>query len=299
MASFWVVRVSGGEFAEDCKAGKYVALGWSELGDLSWLLDSHIETDYAKRRLYDLYKKRYGGKHRLNRKQIENGVNQVYRFVREVKVGDTVLTPSVAKTVLVGKIASDYYPAHKQKDKCDYKQRRAVEWTKEIPRNILSQGLQNSLKAHNTIFKLTGHDAELNALVQGEKLLKKWERRYPEKEGEIQFGRPLVPPIDGLIYEPTNEQGVVFLFSKLSKDLGIIIEGIKTGFPDAIGMVQIGENRYARRTIEFEYRSSDFPKHKHDPAKCDMIICWEDDWAACPSHIKVVSLQKEMERLAS
>jgi len=25
MASFWVVRVSGGEFAEDCKMGKYVA----------------------------------------------------------------------------------------------------------------------------------------------------------------------------------------------------------------------------------------------------------------------------------
>lgn len=152
--------------------------------------------------------------------------------------------------------------------------------------------------AQLTIFKLTGHEEELNALVHGEKLLKKWERRYPEKEGEDKFGPP-IRNIEGLMYAPTNEQGVIFLFSKLSKDLGIIIEGIKTGFPDAIGMVQTGENRFARRTIEFEYRSSDFPKHKHDPAKCDMIICWEDDWTECPSHIKVISLQKEIERLAS
>src|SRR3990167_7205049 len=37
---------------------------------------------------------------------------------------------------------------------------------------------------------------------------------------------------DGLQYSPINEQGVVFLFGKLHKELGIIVEAIQTGFPD-------------------------------------------------------------------
>jgi hypothetical protein len=32
---------------------------------------------------------------------------------------------------------------------------------------------------------------------------------------------------------------------------------------------------------EFEYNSSSFYAHRHDPAKCDLIICWLHDWKDC------------------
>ena len=97
---------------------------------------------------------------------------------------------------------------------------------------------------------------------------------------------------DGLQYAPINEQGVVFLFGKLHKELGIIVEAIQTGFPDAKGRkkVRMGWQEIA---IEFEYRSSNFQWHKHTLDHCDMIICWINDWKECP--IEVVELKSIIE----
>ena len=44
--------------------------------------------------------------------------------------------------------------------------------------------------------------------------------------------------------------------------------------------------------VEFEYQSSNFPKHNHDPNQCDTIICWEHDWSECPKNIEVIELKK-------
>lgn len=288
---FWVVRVSGGEFIEPCKRGRYIAIGWNELGDLSWLSNSKIEAEEAKRKLYDLYTKKLK-KWRENKIQKKINTAQVYRFVREMKIDDFVLSPTTKRTVLIGKIAGDYYPAHKQKDDCRYKQRRAVEWMKEISRDDMSQGLRNSLSAHLTVFKLSGHDEELNALVEGKKIHIKLERKYAEKVGEESVVGEVIN-FRGLVYAPINEQGVIFLFSKVSKDLNIEIEEIKTGFPDAVGRVKTSRG-YARRTIEFEYKSSNYD---HLPEKCDILICWEHDWPECPKEIEVISLKDVIKEL--
>lgn len=228
MSRFWVVRVSGGEFIEACKNGKYIAIGWNDLGDLSWLLDPNIPADDARTKLYELYEK-WGRKWKENKKTIEVNRAQVYRFVKEMRDDDFVLSPTAKRTVLIGKIVDDYYPAHKQKDNCRYKQRRPVEWIKEIPRDDMSQKLRNSLGAHLTVFKLTGHDKELNALIEGKKLDIRLEREYAVKAGEESVVGEVIN-FRGLVYAPINEQGVIFLFSKVSKDLNIEIEEIKTVF---------------------------------------------------------------------
>jgi hypothetical protein len=81
----------------------------------------------------------------------------------------------------------------------------------------------------------------------------------------------------------------------VSKDLNIEIEAIRTHFPDAIGRVQTTKG-YARRTIEFEYRSSDYQDHL--PQLCDIMVCWEDDWGnRRPSAIQVVELRRVVEEL--
>ena len=81
----------------------------------------------------------------------------------------------------------------------------------------------------------------------------------------------------GLVYSPTNENGVIFLFGKVTEDINMYIEEIKPGFPDCIGRRFAGKG-WERVSIEFEYKSSHFLQHGHDSNKCDVIVCWEHDW---------------------
>ncbi|MCX5638656.1 MAG: hypothetical protein NTX52_13350 [Planctomycetota bacterium] len=99
----------------------------------------------------------------------------------------------------------------------------------------------------------------------------------------------------GLVYSPLNENGVVFLFGKVAEDLNMYVEEIKPGFPDCIARRFTGKG-WERIRVEFEYTSSNFKQHGHDPNDCDTIICWEHDWNNCP--IEVIELKdriKEME----
>lgn len=98
----------------------------------------------------------------------------------------------------------------------------------------------------------------------------------------------------GLVYSPVNESGVVFLFGKVTEDLNMYIEEIKAGFPDCIGRRFIGKG-WERVGIEFEYKSSNFKAHDHNPDGCDMIVCWEHDWPDCP--IEVLELKEIIKSL--
>lgn len=95
--------------------------------------------------------------------------------------------------------------------------------------------------------------------------------------------------VDGLVYGPLNENGVIFLFSKLQNKLGIVIENIQAAFPDAKGRKKT-QKGWEEVWIEFEYRSSNFAVHGHDPSQCDIIVCWEHDWNECP--LDVIELKK-------
>ena len=93
----------------------------------------------------------------------------------------------------------------------------------------------------------------------------------------------------GLVYSPLNENGVIFLFGKVIEDLNMYIEEIKPGFPDCLGRRFTGKG-WELVSIEFEYKSSNFKDHKHDPNKCDLIVCWVHDWPDCP--IEVLELKE-------
>jgi len=98
----------------------------------------------------------------------------------------------------------------------------------------------------------------------------------------------------GLVYSPVNENGVVFIFGKVIEDLNMYIEEIKTGFPDCVGRRFTGRG-WEKVFIEFEYKSSHFQEHEHDPSKCDIIVCWEHDWPECP--IEVIELRDRIKTL--
>lgn len=105
------------------------------------------------------------------------------------------------------------------------------------------------------------------------------------KNDKTEFGAPI--NFRGLTHAPINEQGVVYLFGMVSYELGFIVEAIQSSFPDceAKRCVDTKRNRWQRVKIEFEYQSSNFRQHGHDPNKCDLIVCWEHNWSECPLEV--------------
>ena len=106
-------------------------------------------------------------------------------------------------------------------------------------------------------------------------------------------------PIDfrGLRHAPINEQGVVYLFGMVSRELGFYIEAIQQGFPDCEGKYLHDKNKnlWAKARIEFEFKASNFREHGHDLQQCDFIVCWINDWEDCP--ITVIELRREIAKL--
>jgi hypothetical protein len=117
-------------------------------------------------------------------------------------------------------------------------------------------------------------------------------RTWIGKASGRMFGRPL--NFRELRHEPTNEQGVVFLFGMVAKELGFLVEAVAQGYPDCVAKRQIKGRlgQYEAVNIEFEFKSSNF---RHDPSQCDLIVCWEHDWAECP--IEVIELKTAIKDL--
>jgi hypothetical protein len=101
--------------------------------------------------------------------------------------------------------------------------------------------------------------------------------------------------IPGLSNAPVNEMGVIYLFGIMAEKLGFRIESLNpNGFPDCEGKRKLKKGKWQRVRIELELRSSHFLLHKHDASKCDLIICWIDDWKDAP--IEVCCLKKYIEK---
>lgn len=61
----------------------------------------------------------------------------------------------------------------------------------------------------------------------------------------------------GLVYAPVEENGVIFLFSKLTNDLNLYIETIRKGFPDCIAKRYVGNRQWEEVNIEFEHKAKE------------------------------------------
>ena len=101
----------------------------------------------------------------------------------------------------------------------------------------------------------------------------------------------------GLVYAPVNENGVIFLFGKVAADLNMYVETIRPGYPDCVAKRYVGNSKWEEIRIEFEYNSSHFLLHKHDPDYCDAIVCWIHDWSDHPKTIEIIELQSLIKQL--
>ena len=104
-------------------------------------------------------------------------------------------------------------------------------------------------------------------------------------------------PIDfgAMVNAPVNEMGVVALFAMVAERLGYAIELMDRTFPDCEARRRVHGGRWERVRIEFEYRASNFDRHKHDRARCDVLVCWIADRR--PEGLEIIELRSLIETL--
>lgn len=122
-------------------------------------------------------------------------------------------------------------------------------------------------------------------------------QRHSKLDGRPTYGNPI--DFRGLRHEPVNEQGVVFLFGMVARELGYYVEAVQTGFPDCEAKRQVGPNNWQRVRIEFEFVSRNYRDHGHDLAGCDVLVCWRHNWPECPPTIEVLELSSVITSLSA
>lgn len=283
---YWIIRAGeGGKYFDDFIKHDIVAIGW-QVKDL--------KSVNSKLSLQKIYRKVYP---KDSKQTISINVGQLWTFAKEIEVGDVILTPNpLTRTIYLGKMKSEYkYNTKSLGDLYQsYRHRRKIVWEKEVSRDLFSQDMKNSIGSTLTVFNIDKYAPEIETVLSGKSTgtAAKSRIRFPLKpKEEVAIGEPL--DFEGLTNAPMEENGVIFLFGKLHDRMGIRIKAIRKGFPDAVGEVWIKDRLYPR-TIEFEFRSSDFKRHGHNPDKCDIIVCWEHDWNDCPRHLFIIELKSEL-----
>lgn len=147
----WLIRAGkdGEDEAKFLSDGK-VYLTWSEVStELSSISDRQSFTT----KLQEFYPDR-------GVRTIRNWASQIWPFVFEMKIGDTVITPLKRQAgVMVGTITGEY--KYEGAANAPYFHSRAIEWHREaIPRSNFNQDLLYAFGAFMTICRIQRNNAE-------------------------------------------------------------------------------------------------------------------------------------------
>lgn len=130
-----------------------IALGWKQMGNLSSLK--------SREDFKSSYQKAYPDS-KTGAIPIKAGM--LYRFVREVKINDFVISPrKLTKEICVGKILSEY----EYNDSFDFPHIRKVYWIKKYPRTKFSQGALYEVGSAMTFFQIKNYADEFLAAIEG------------------------------------------------------------------------------------------------------------------------------------
>lgn len=162
---YWAVRLGeGGKFVKVAKAGKFIAIGWNDLGELGYLTTANIDPKVAEQELEKDLERTYQSDSSLSR-SLAKGI--LWNYIVEMKEGDVVLVPTPDRTVLFGRVTSSYEYVPKPKDRCEYKRRRNMEWLEELDRDDMPEGINSSLLSWLTVFSLDKHAEKIERVLGG------------------------------------------------------------------------------------------------------------------------------------
>ena len=145
----WMVRAGeGGLLIDEFRAESWVGIGWAALGDMKRL---RSRADFSEAVAQSYPSMKLG--------QRASSAGQSFRFVREIAVGDHVITYDRGeRTYLVGEVAGDY--EHQSVGSGEYPNIRRVRWQGTVARDALSVPARNSLGAISTLFLIPPSVAE-------------------------------------------------------------------------------------------------------------------------------------------
>ena len=136
MAHLWMVRAGGdNEIIDLVESKNAVAIGWSQMGDLSTL---------RTRQQFKTGIMIASPKRKINL-EINLHTGQIYRFAREIKTDDYVLTYNQSsRKILIGKVIGGYRYSPQEIHE-NYPHVRQVEWLQSVSRDQFSEMAHNSL----------------------------------------------------------------------------------------------------------------------------------------------------------
>jgi hypothetical protein len=157
----------------------------------------------------------------------------------------------------------------------------------------------------------------LKKFAEGSGLAEQWkdvlalvkDTREPQPTSPLTFAGPFAQTMPGqptygtpihcgaLVFAPTNEFGVLFLFGAIADRLGFLVLRVQAEFPDIEALRMVGRDKLQRVRVELEQESRNFLKHGHDPNGCDLIVCWEHNWDECP--LEVIELKSVIRKLTT
>jgi len=135
-----------------------IAVGWDKVGDLLKLGDTR---DAFKEAVAVAYPNKKPG-------AIPNNAGQLFRFAREIELGDLVAYPSKRDRLIhLGEVTSDYKYATEIEP--GYPHRRSVKWLTNAPRTRFSQGALYEIGSALSLFQIKNYADEFLAAVEGRK----------------------------------------------------------------------------------------------------------------------------------
>ena len=174
----WMVRAgTGSEIFHEFKNYNVIAIGWSELGDLTNIKNK----SEIKRLIYEKFPKD---------SKTQNGLatGMVWKFIDTIKKGDYVISyNSSTRNYIIGKISSNYiYKPEGIGDYNKYVNCRNVEWINEISRDDLNLTSKNQLGGLLTIFHIkTETKKDILNVLNGEKTETTPEETNDEEAGTL------------------------------------------------------------------------------------------------------------------
>lgn len=134
----------------------FVAIGWSEVGDLSKLPTTR---EAFREIVAGTYPERKPGSF-----PVTGGT--LFRFTHEMKRGDVVIHPSkIDRLVHIGIIDGDYIHLAAAES---YPNRRKVKWLKHVPRATFSQSALHEIGTAVTLSQVRNHLEEFLAALKGQ-----------------------------------------------------------------------------------------------------------------------------------
>ena len=193
----------GGQFAEECRKGGYIGVGFNIAEDLT----PRLTTDY-KKFIKQCTPLLMAGEPEKTLNGARLGCGMIWTVCCGLQNGDIVLSPINKKEYIVGEIAGDYYYA----PNTELPHRRPVKWHNTVlNRKDMSQKLQHSARSAGTCSDLTQYATEIESLMHPSKSVAKreftWIAFYKELAQNLLPFRHNIKPLLDFIYTLRDAKG--------------------------------------------------------------------------------------------